>query len=628
MTSGTAESLDLSNYQRSHVSNVGAGIESFSQGLRLLLSFQQETAAEHFLACLDTSPNCALSHAMIAYCHAPNYNFRGTVYYDVSKPDILDFDHHHCKFPCQLSADHHSRLAVEIIDKLKVESKAYDGVDNNENLDAKRIKLNNDEIAQPIRDVEVMLISAIRLLTCKPGVDSAVAEKVKDVPFAKAMSEVYAKYPNDAEVAYIYASSVMTLHAWKLFEYPTGKPMSDDVPLIKDVLEKALKLHPRHVGLCHMYVHLCEMSANPEDAFAAADVLRTEFPDAGHLIHMPTHIDVLVGEYEACVRYNADAIEADKRTMRLAPRTSNPVAFYFGYIVHCYHMLVYGCILGAMEKKAMETAMDLNSYVNEKLFKRRPDLTAYLESYAAMDIDILVRFGRWEDILQLDFPEDQNLMLYRSAMLYFGRAIAFANTGRIEEAKKESEAYELLRRNPEAEVRTLHNNIVYDLLVVDSFMIKGEIAYFEGLHDLAFEELREGVKRQDQLHYDEPWGKSQPIRHTLGGLMLKGGLVREAKKVFREDLTRHPKNPWALIGLIGCLTQELGETVKKGCCPKSVDSLTSSESKPTLTEAEREKVVVEIEELQNQFQKQRSSEWADFKVTHACACCVIKRSVS
>ena len=612
------ELLDLSGYERPNVSNVAAGIDSFSYGLRLLLSYQHEMAVEYFLSSIEVSPECALSHAMIAYCHSPNYNFNGQVYYDISKPVEGSNDN----FPSQLVADRHSRLAVDIVEKLEA-SKASSGDGENNALGGtkKRAKISHDNEVRPIQDVEVLLISAIRLLTRDPGIDSSIATKMKDEPFASAMKKVYEKYPDDAEVAYIYASAIMTLHSWKLFEYPTGKPLSEDVPLIKEVLEGALKVNPKHVGLCHMYCHLCEMSANPEEAFDAADVLRTEFPEAGHLVHMATHIDVLVGEYEKCVRYNDAAIKADEKTIRLSPSTSNPAAFYFGYIVHDYHMLIYGCILGAMEKKAMETADALGSYLTEKLFEDRPDLTAYLESYAAMDAHILVRFGRWKKILDLKFPKDQNLMLYRSAMLHFARAVAFANLGLIDEAKKEAELFEKIKSNPESKFRTLHNNVVSDLLEVDSIMLKGEIAYFDGSHEDAFRELRRAVKSQDNLHYDEPWGRAQPVRHALGGLLLKDGLVKEAKEVFHADLKRHPNNPWSLVGLIKCLEEELGDgSENQSCCSDSVSAYTTSPKEP-LSEIQRAQKVIEINSMKTQLQKQRNSEWADYEVTHSCACC-------
>jgi len=346
---------------------------------------------------------------------------------------------------------------------------------------------------------------------------------------------------------------------------------------------------------------------------------------------MPTHIDVLVGDYESCVRWSIAAIKADKKAMIAYPQTNNQFSFYFGYSVHDYDMLIYGCILGAMEKIAMEVAKELNSMLSEDFFKRNPAMTMYLESHVAMDIHILVRFGRWRDILLLKFPKDSELMLYRSASLYFARALAYANLGGIDQAKEEAKCYEKLRANPEAKNRILHNNTVSDLLNVDSAMMKGEIAYFAGNHEYAFEQLRRGIELQDGLNYDEPWGKMQPIRHALGGLMLKQGLVDEAEEVFRADLKIHPRNPWALTGLIGCLKQQLrvqgsvndDSNTENVCCSSQQKQLAQKSKTKSLTGAQRDQKLAEMNELQIQLEKQRKSEWADYNVTHACACCCL-----
>lgn len=592
------KNLNLSNYTRPNVSNVGEGKEAFDQGLRLLLAFQHEASALYFLECVKLAPDCALAYAFIAYCHCPNYNFKGEAYYEYSKPVVEKDDNKDTeglrpgwKFPCQSVADYHSKIAVEITEKLQ-------GIDRS------------------IQDVEVKLISSIRLLTCNPGIDSDASEEVKDVPFAEMMQVVYNLYPEDPEVVYIYVSAIMTLHAWKLFEYPNGRPLSSDVPIIQKVLEEALEKFPTHVGLCHMYCHLSEMSASPGIALPAAKVLRTTFPDAGHLVHMPTHIDVLVGDYESCVRWNKEAIEADKKAMELAPETNGPTSFYFGYIVHDYHMCVYGCILGGFEQVAMDVATEINTLINEEMFTKRRDLATYLESYGAMDIHIMVRFGRWNDILNLQFPKDKNLMLYRSASLYFARALAYANLRAPEAAIEEAAQFEKLRYHPEAPHRILHNNVVSDLIAVDCEMMKGEIAYFQGNHDKAFKFLKKAIQLQDALNYDEPWGRMQPIRHALGGLLLKHGHETQAEAIFRDDLKLHPKNPWALAGLIGCIAKQIENesdptTDAKSCCCE----------KKTEQEELKSKRISEMCELKQQLEAQRSLEWADFPITHACQCC-------
>lgn len=337
---------------------------------------------------------------------------------------------------------------------------------------------------------------------------------------------------------------------------------------------------------------------------------------------MPTHIDVLVGDYDSCVRWNDAAITADTKTMERSPQTAGVSSFYFGYIAHNYHMLIYGAILGAMEEKAMSIAQELNLFLHEELFVKKPQLAVYLESYSTMDIHVLVRFGRWNEILGLTLPNDKNLMLYRAACIHYAKAIAYANLGEMEYAKAEAARYEEIRSLPGTKNRILHNNSISDLLDVDSLMIKGEIAYFEGQYEDAFAHLRGAVKLQDGLNYDEPWGKMQPIRHALGGLLLKRGKVIEAEKVYCEDLRRLPNNPWSLRGLIDCMKFRLGMNKPTNCCCSNSESKVEQHSIMELSKEESAQIKNELSKVERQFLIQRMSEWADFDVTHSCACCV------
>ena len=266
-------------------------------------------------------------------------------------------------------------------------------------------------------------------------------------------------------------------------------------------------------------------------------------------------------------------------------------------------MAIYGSILGAMEEKGMEIANDLNALVNEALFNECPSLVAYLESYSATDIHVMARYGRWKEILEIEMPVDKNLMLYRTASVFYGRALSWAMSGNFVEAKKEADRFDNLRKNhPEASERILHNNSVAALLAVDAMMIRGEIAYREGKHAEGLSLLRKAVDLQDNLNFDEPWGKMQPIRHALGGLLLEQGQIIEAEVVFRKDLVFHPRNPWALVGLIRCLQQKIDSEC---CTNKGVGEKSS-----------------EICMLKEQLRVQRQMEWADYDVVVPCECCI------
>jgi tetratricopeptide (TPR) repeat protein len=265
-------------------------------------------------------------------------------------------------------------------------------------------------------------------------------------------------------------------------------------------------------------------------------------------------------------------------------------------------MAVYGAILGGMEGIGMQVARELNELVNETMFREYPNLVAYLEAYSALDIHVMIRFGRWEELLLVEMPQDKALMLFRASSIYYGRALALAMTGNITEAKKEADRFDTLRKNhPAAAERILHNNSIADLLAVDGAMMRGEIAYREGKHAEGLTVLRKAVDLQDNLNFDEPWGKMQPIRHALGGLLLEQGEVEESEAVFRIDLKLHPRNPWALVGLIRCL-----EWKQSGrCCSSNLSRYDT----------------VEITQLRDQLRVQRQMEWADFDVVVACECC-------
>jgi tetratricopeptide (TPR) repeat protein len=425
-----------------------------------------------------------------------------------------------------------------------------------------------------------------------------------------------------------------------------------------------------------MYVHLCEMSSNPSQALIVCETLRYKFPHGGHLVHMATHIDVLVGDYDKCVAYNIKAKEADSHVMTIHPAVAGPETFYFGYIAHNYHMGVYGAILGGYERIGMDLAGEINTLVNEQTFEEHPDLVAYLETYASLEIHVMIRFGRWKELIDdVALPKNERLMLYRTSQIRYGRALAFAMLGDIDMALHEAKLFDTIRKDPDAPNRILHNNTVADLLELDSIMMHGEILYKAGKYNEGLALLKKATTMQDNLNYDEPWGKMQPIRHAYGGLLCEQGFIDEAIAVFRTDLKIHPNNPWALVGLLECLTKstrchttfdatvthtfsydtittsngisspdpDTAESTNAAttatCCKTAAADLSISTSvaaskpnkkkknkKSTLssTTGAMNDVEKEIEEIKEAIRKQRLSKYADYDIAVPCECCIRK----
>jgi hypothetical protein len=256
----------------------------FDLGLRHFFAYQHEEAYKFFLACLRLAPDCAFAHGMVALCHCPNYNFKGDAYYESTdhpeeEETVLseagengeDIETMRRLYPSQQVAAKHALFAIEKADELKrrhsqVTRKPAESIPDE----------TTEQSSRMISDIEMEIISAIYIHASHPGIHPHLAEGTVGRPYADALRRVHERFPEDAEVSYFYAESLMVLNAWNLYEYPTGRPLSEDVEEIESVLERALQLHPRHAGICHLYVHLREMSSHPEKALSACQALRTE----------------------------------------------------------------------------------------------------------------------------------------------------------------------------------------------------------------------------------------------------------------------------------------------------------------------------------------------------------------
>lgn len=381
------------------------------------------------------------------------------------------------------------------------------------------------------------------------------------------MRAVYELAPDDLDVATLYADALMNLTPWQLWDLRTGEPAEGARTVAaRAVLERGLGTDAGrdHPGLVHLYIHLMEMSPTPEAALSIADRLRGLVPDAGHLHHMPSHLEVLCGDYRRVVSDNTAAIAVDEKYHARA----GAMNFYTLYRSHNYHFKIYGAMFLGQSEVALKTAAELEASIPEDLLRvPSPPMADWLEAFLGMRFHALIRFGRWHDILALPMPADPELYCVTTAMLHYARGVALSSTHRVPEAETERRLFdEAVARVPET--RMLFNNTCADILAIASAMLDGELEYRKGNHDAAFATLERSIELDDNLPYDEPWGWMQPTRHAYGALLLEQGRVEEAEAVYRADLgldgtlpraLQHPNNVWSLHGLHECLTR-LGRT--------------------------------------------------------------------
>jgi tetratricopeptide (TPR) repeat protein len=413
--------------------------------------------------------------------------------------------------------------------------------------------------------VERALISALRARYPQPEPTADLS--VWTIDYARAMSEVQTSHPDDLDVAALCGDALMNVTAWALWDIATGTPAEGAYTLeAKRVLESALARPggARHPGLLHFYIHLMEMSPTPEAALEAANGLRGLVPDAGHLLHMPTHIDVLRGDYELVITDNERAIAADARYVEHA----GPVNFYALYRAHDHHFRIYGAMFAGRRATALAAADALAASLPEELLRVEvPPMADWLESFVPMRLHTLVRFGRWEELTAEPLPADPELYCVTTALTHYARGVALAASSRVSEAERERERFaDAVARVPDT--RYLFNTTARDILAIAAAMLDGEIEYRASNFDAAWDHLRRAIALDDGLPYDEPWGWMQPTRHAYGALLLEQGEVESARAVYAADLgidgtlpraCQHPNNVWSLHGYHECLVR-LGRT--------------------------------------------------------------------
>ncbi|MBC7843593.1 MAG: hypothetical protein H7099_14830 [Gemmatimonadaceae bacterium] len=382
--------------------------------------------------------------------------------------------------------------------------------------------------------VEQGLVAALaRRYVAEPTGDQAVRERA----YSDAMRALAQRFPDDADVAALYAESLMNLHPWRLYR-ADGSPESW-TPAIVATLERVLSIAPNHPGANHYYIHAVEASRTPQRAVRSASLLETLVPGAGHLVHMPAHIYIRTGRYTQAARSNAAAAAVDEKYFR----TPNPQTFYA--------MAYYGHNL-QFESAA---AMYAGNFAEARAAARRTaalaepgaDQMAMLEPFAAQELLVLVRFGAWAEVLTQRAPKASRTI--QRGLYHWSRGAAFAHTRRPADARVQLDSLTHARARVPADAMVGPVNNGGDVLAVADADLRGRIAFAIGDTNGAIAAFTAAVAAEDRLGYNEPPDWLLPERERLGAVLLVARRFREAETVFRQDLQHNIGNPRALFGL-------------------------------------------------------------------------------
>lgn len=395
------------------------------------------------------------------------------------------------------------------------------------------------ELSANASEKEKILIQA---QSVRYSADSTAKRDRLNQLYVDKMKAAYEKYPDDADIAALYADAMMLQHPWDLWKID-GTPKSW-TPRIREVLEKLLIKYPEHPGANHYYIHVMEPSPYAAKALPSADRLGDLTPGLSHLVHMPSHIYLRTGNYTKGADVNEKAVASYKKYIDLyAPVTGND----FLYIIHNLHMQTNHAMMVGREAYSIQSAQETVNSIPKDYLGMAPPMGNYIQYIYMTPVLVHVRFGNWDELLSMKKPESSQV--YSNVLYFFGRGMAFGQQGKLREAKAESDHLSALMKDSSLLVPFTPFSPAIDGATVAANILSGSIALAERKFDDAFKFFEKAVKTEENMVYNEPRDWLLNPKHYLGNAYLKAGQWNKAKTVFQDDLKNNSENGWALFGL-------------------------------------------------------------------------------
>jgi tetratricopeptide (TPR) repeat protein len=464
----------------------------FDQGLRFIYAFNHDEAARSFQHAAELDPKLAMAFWGVAEAVGPNYN-------DPADPGRYQHAHEAVQ------------KAVDLSEQASPSDRAY--------IQALAKRFPSD----PKSDLK------------------KAAEDYRD-----AMRQVVSEFPDDLDAATLFAEAGMNLHPWGLW-HTDGTPEAGTDEIVS-TLESVMKRDPNHLGAVHYYIHAVEASPTPERALAGANRLASLAPGAGHIVHMPAHVYIRTGDYEAAVKTNMDAATVDRAYIK---STGAQGIYPMMYYSHNLHFIAMCSAMNGNYGESRKNADLLVENVGPHVKAMPP-----LEGFMTIPMAVEVRFHHWNEILKM--PQPDSSMKTATVFWHFGRGLALASTGKLNEAEAE---YKIVSdaeaaTPPDVIFQMPINNKAKDIMKIAKDVLGAKIAVAKKDNGAAIAMLRDAVALQDTLKYGEPPDWFFPVRESLGAVMLMNGDAAGAEQVFRDDLGRNLRNPRSLWGLHQALLEQ------------------------------------------------------------------------
>ena len=389
------------------------------------------------------------------------------------------------------------------------------------------------------------MINALFVLYNKDAIPDS---RERDFAFVDAMRNLHDRYPDDADIATMFGESYMNTTRWDYWEADgAAKPGTAEA---QAAFESAMRSEHDHPGANHLYIQLMEASSQTELAMPAAQKLEATVPISGHMVHMPGHIYLRVGEYEKAIDINERSQIVDAQFAEIWGDTNFPMigTYPLSHKIHKGHALDFVRYANMLQGNYAESS----AAAVKNAGSTEPDITSGLKNIAHTWITDKV-FGKWDKIHADNAVNSQYEAPYLKGMWSYVMGSAHVAKGHMGPAEAEL-------ANIQAQITAdgVNDNGVSPtpashVLNLASHALNGEIEEAKGNLDAAIMHYNVAIQLQDSLNYTEPPDWSQSIRLYLGAVLLEAGRAAEAEAVYMKDLEWNQQNGWTTFGLYQAL---------------------------------------------------------------------------
>lgn len=398
------------------------------------------------------------------------------------------------------------------------------------------------ELIANANDEERALIEA---LSVRFDSDTYPARDARDRAYFEAASSLYQRYPEDPDVVTLFADAFMVMTPWVYWD-KDGRPKAGTEE-VAEALENVMERHPYHPGANHIYIHLIEAGPNPARALEQADRLEALMPIAGHVVHMPSHIYVRLGQYDRAIANNERSVAADRKFLEIwGDRPFPKIGTYYlsaeNHSRHAHDFIRYAAGIQGNYARAIVAARTAVTFEREESIRRGPGQRTVATVWLVHRM-----FGKWDALSEETRGSDGSP--YLDGIWLYVQGSAHVGRGELALAEEAVSSLQELLRDPSLETLISRFNPTSNVLRIAALGLEGEIKQAQGNLEEAIMAFEAAVRIEDELSYVEPPDWAQPMRHYLGAALMEAGRAEEAERIYRQDLTWNQNNGWSLFGL-------------------------------------------------------------------------------